>query len=95
MFIDNQTRQSKTCFRGQFSVNVGLEGFLVVKWIPDKSTSQPEAFVMSKIQTVSSHKFNQPARAAQLGDSTSDSAHGYEPRWPISPQLLPASDLFI
>ena len=26
MFIDDQTRQSKTCFRGQFSVNVGHDG---------------------------------------------------------------------
>ena len=67
MFIDNQTRQSKTCFRGQFSVNVGHEGLLVMKRILDNSTSQPEAFVMPEIQTVSSRKFNQPALAVQLG----------------------------
>ncbi|MFD5426789.1 hypothetical protein ACFWI9_15075, partial [Streptomyces sp. NPDC127084] len=33
----------------------------------DSSTPQPEAFVVSQIQTVSSHKLDQPAWAVHLG----------------------------
>ncbi|KAF4408573.1 DUF397 domain-containing protein [Streptomyces lycii] len=35
----------------------------------DSSTPQPGAFVISQIQTVSSHKLDQPGWAVHLGDN--------------------------